>query len=227
MSSEMMGPTQCALETSLVYDDQDMVADELTSTSFSREDDSAFECDGTCRLNERWTLRCAKDPFSGPGSTVAVLSGGSTAGLSTYTFEWSKNNVVLASVRSRHSTPPFTTAMSMPVDWIRDELLHSPDTFTLSSLERAALTEAVIFEFWSLNALVARDANSDCTKLFIIFHAGGRDVIFATTAGYHKGKVIEDIAYQLRSQAILKPDTVVGVNGRSGRIALRSYFHIE
>lgn len=71
---------------------------------------------------------------------MAVLSGGSTAGLSTYTFEWSGNNVVLASIRSRHSTPRSTTAMSMPVDGIRDEL----DTFTLSSLERAALTEAVV-----------------------------------------------------------------------------------
>ncbi|KAK5203016.1 hypothetical protein LTR41_011240 [Exophiala xenobiotica] len=112
----------------------------------SREDDSAFECDGTCRLNEGWTLRCAKDSFSVPGKTVAVLSGGNTAGLSSYTFKWSDNHVMLVIFRSHHSTVtnPFTTGTDlMTLDWMHDELLQSPNTFTHPSLERAALTEAV------------------------------------------------------------------------------------
>ncbi|KAK7894608.1 hypothetical protein LTR67_006370 [Exophiala xenobiotica] len=107
----------------------------------SRENDSALECGGTCRLNKRWTLRCAKDRFSGPGSTVAVLSSGE----SRYVFKWSENNVILASFHSSHSTPPFTTATGlMTLDWMHEELLEFPDTFTHSNLERAALTEAVV-----------------------------------------------------------------------------------
>ncbi|KAK5189237.1 hypothetical protein LTR72_011270 [Exophiala xenobiotica] len=106
----------------------------------SREGDFAFECDGTCRLNERWTLHCAKDRFSGPGSTVAVLFSVE----STYVFKRSDNNVILASFHSSYSTPPFTTATDlMALDWMHEELLQSPDTFTHSSLERAALTVAV------------------------------------------------------------------------------------
>ncbi|KAK5221535.1 hypothetical protein LTR99_010973 [Exophiala xenobiotica] len=107
----------------------------------SREGDSAFVCDGTCRLNERWTLHCAKDRFSGPGSTVAVLFSGE----STYVFKWSDNNVILASFHSSRSPKPFTRATDlMALDWMHEELLEFPDTFTHSNLERAAVTEAVV-----------------------------------------------------------------------------------
>ena len=106
----------------------------------SREDNYPFKWDVTCRLNEAWTLRCAENPFSGLGRTVAVLA----SGKSIYTFEWSANNAILARFCSPLSTRPFTTATdSVTLDWIYHELLESPDTFTHSSLERAALTEAV------------------------------------------------------------------------------------
>src|SRR5882757_9789705 len=84
-----------------------------------REDDASFKCDGTCRLNKEWTLRRAQGAFSVLGSIVAVLSHGTTAGLSTYTFKWSDDNVILAIFHSSDPTltDPFTTgAESMTLD---------------------------------------------------------------------------------------------------------------
>lgn len=104
-----------------------------------------FKCIGTCRLNEKWTLHCAKDVSFTPGSIVAVLSGVNTTGRMTYTFEW-KDNVIVGTFRSSDRTlmSPFTTINgSMTVDGIHDELLQPPNTSTQPRLERAALTAAV------------------------------------------------------------------------------------
>jgi hypothetical protein len=113
-------------------------------------EENTFRCDHTCRLNQEWTLRYAKGPLV-PGCIVAILSGVNTARISTYTFYWSHEKVIFGTFGSSDPTftSPFTTrAGSMTLDWMYNELLRFPDTFTQSNLERAALMISVVKLQW-------------------------------------------------------------------------------
>ncbi|KIW30924.1 uncharacterized protein PV07_02615 [Cladophialophora immunda] len=119
-----------------------------TSEPVSLENSHLGEADtfNVRRLNDDWTLQCGS--CSAPGSIIAVLSSLTPAGASSYTFTRSNDNAVSGTFHSTDATltEPFTTGVSpMGLDWIYEELLQSPDAFTHSNLERAALT-ATVFE---------------------------------------------------------------------------------
>jgi hypothetical protein len=60
-----------------------------------------------------------------------------------------------------------------------------------------------------------------------MLHADRRNIILPTIARQHKGEIVENVAYKLRSETIPGFDVVVVVDGGSDRNALRPKFDIQ
>lgn len=106
-----------------------------------RKDNTAFKCDGTCKIDEEWTCHWAKTQPPRPGGIVAVLSHSNAAYRSTYTFNWDDKGIT----GSFHSSDPnIASAFKSRIDSMSVEEIHTKlPTLIPSESERVALTTVV------------------------------------------------------------------------------------